>query len=393
MKNLKEAIKMEEELGELTTLYKQTVKTYKANDGIISKQEKVSLAGIRKQLVACSDRLVETKNVIISNEVENIASTTTTLLQKTNIDVEAAITIYQNSAINYAQQVEICVLAQIARERLAYDLFLCVADDSGISSNEKVALEKISSELVEMIPKVGEYLEIASEIQSGFIETQLKTSELNVRYGAVKTSIGVIDLDKNKQTNFRTTVEDYVEHLLDRSLIVNGDRNSTEQKQVYTFYIKAAQMINRHTIELRDVSTTIKAYIPNNKAQYVDEMKGLLAKESVAEMFKHYLIEWLNSSGHYVELYCSFTQAGMEYNIDKNAPQRLVIVEPHSGIGEFFGDIVGYEYEDAAVTKALVELGILKYKNAPITKAQLEADGLKIKVNYPLAVEYRTGTH
>lgn len=393
MINLTEAREMEEELGELTTLYKQTVKTYKANDGIISKQEKISLTSVRKQLVICNNKLVETKNVIISNEIENITTTTTTLLTKTNIDLEAAITIYQNSVINYAQQVEICVLAQIARERLAYDLFLCVADDSGISSNEKVVLENISSELVEMIPKVGEYVEIASDIQSGFIETQLKTSELNVRYKAVKASISVIDLNKAKQTNFRTTVEAYVEHLLDRAIIVNGDRNSTEKKQIYTYYIKAAQMINSHTVELRDVSSTIQAYIPNNKAQYVDEMKGLLAKRSVAEMFKHYLIEWLNSSGHYVELYCSFTQAGMDYRIDKRSPQRSVIVEPHTAVGEFFGDFIGYEYEDAAVTKALVELGILKSKNAPITKEQLEAHGLKIYVKYPLALEYRTGTH
>jgi len=393
MINLTEAREMEDELAELTALYKQIIKIYKENDGIISKEEKVSLISIRKQLVTCNDKLVETKNIIISNEIENIATTSTTLLEKTNIDVEAAITIYQNSVINYAQQVEICVLAQIARERLAYDLFLCVADDSGISSNEKVVLENIDSELVEMIPKVGEYLEIASDIQSDFIETQLKMSELNVRYKAVKTSIGVIDLNKGKQTNFRTTVESYVEHLLDRTIIVNGDRNSTEKKQIYTYYIKAAQMINRHTVELRDVSSTIQAYIPNNKAQYLGEMKGLLAKKSVAEMFKHYLIEWLNSSGHYVELYCNFTQAGMDYRVDKNAPQRSVIVEPHTEVGKFFGDIVGYEYEDAAVTKALIELGILKSKNAPITKGQLEAHGLKLRVNYPLALEYRTGTH
>lgn len=106
-------------------------------------------------------------------------------------------------------------------------------------------------------------------------------------------------------------------------------------------------------------------------------------------MFKLYLIEWLNNSGHHIKLYCSFRQNGIAYDIDYNNPQKSIITEPSSSIGEIIGNILNYDYEDTAVTEAFVYLGILKYKNAPITEKQLKAYGLKIQIEYPLDVQYR----
>ena len=152
--------------------------------------------------------------------------------------------------------------------------------------------------------------------------------------------------------------------MLDKSIFVDDSNSSSEQEKIYKYYIKAAQMINYHTIQLRDLSNEIMAYIPEDKNKYKSEMKGLLKKTPVAKMFKTYLIEWLNNSGHYIRLYCSFTQDGMVYDIDHSAPQKSIIIEPHTTLGEIGANIFGYNYEDTAVTDAFVYLGILKHKKS-----------------------------
>lgn len=295
-------------------------------------------------------------------------------------DLEEAFLHYQTAVINYVQQVDMCLLKQLARERLAYDLFLCVADDSSISPNEKIIKQSIASELIEMIPKVGEYLEVASDIGSQIIDAKIKSSEVNVRYAATKNSIALIDISPDSEnTQFSTTIQSYISFLLDKSILI-GDATSSEEKDVYRFYISAATMVNNYTIALRDKKNTIQAFIPKNKNNYINELPGLLQKTDVATMFKTYLIDWLNQSGHYIEIYCNFTQRGMEYNIDYNSPKKSYIYEPSLLL----------KTEDAAVTNALVSLGLLSRSNAPITESKIRNFGLKVNINYPLDVDYRT---
>ncbi|CAA6802470.1 MAG: Unknown protein [uncultured Sulfurovum sp.] len=117
--------------------------------------------------------------------------------------------------------------------------------------------------------------------------------------------------------------------------------------------------------------------------------KWSLSKAPVAKMFKSYLIKWLNKSGHFINIYCPFQQRGMEYILDYNNPKKTIIEEPHGGLQGFVADIMQTDYEDTAVTNALIYLGLLKYKNAPITKAELNAFGLKLPIEYPILLEYR----
>ncbi|MGH1337152.1 MAG: hypothetical protein ACRBFS_13595 [Aureispira sp.] len=293
-------------------------------------------------------------------------------------NLEEAYLHYQSAAINYVQQIDLCLLQQLARERLAYDLFMCVADDSSISPTSKIIKKNVASELIEMIPKVGEYIEIASDINSEIIDAQVNTSEVNVRYGAIKNSIALIDVSPNgNNVKFSTTVENHIEFLLDKTLLID-DVAIQDEGDVYNYYIKIATLINSYTIKLRDKSSEIQAFIPKNKNNYKSAMDGLLKKSSVASMFKHYLVDWLNSSGHYIDIFCNFTQKGMDYRIDHNSPVKSFIYEPG-----MFGS------EDIAVTNSLVSLGLLSAPNAPITESKIRNFGLKFRVDYPLDIKYR----
>lgn len=306
------------------------------------------------------------------DHVNNIATT------NDSYNLEEAYLHYQSATINYIQQLDICLLQQIARERLAYDLFMCVADDSGISPASKIIQTNIAGELIEMIPKAGEYIEVASNINSEIIDAKVKTSEVNVRYKAVKNSIGLIDVAPNSNnTNFLTNVESHIEFLLDKTLLIDNIK-SNDKESVYTYYIKVATIINSYTIQLRDFCNEIQAFIPKNKNDYESAMIGLLKKKSVASMFKHYLVNWLNSSGHYFRLYCNFAQYGIDYRIDYNSPKKSYIYEPGT-----FGA------EDIAVTNALVSIGLLQYPNAPVTESKIRKFGLKLKIEYPLDIKYR----
>lgn len=206
--NIEEIKQIEQELTQIKALYIETLELSKVDSSMLQEYRE-NLANLKNLIGECNNALIYQKSLLIENEINDITTLADTLLNSDDIDIDLAIVTYQNSAIAYAQQIDLCLLQQIARERLAYDLFLCIVDDSSISSKKKIMLENISSELVEMIPKVGEFMKIASDIQSGFIENKLKTSELNTRYKSVYTSIGLIDLYKEEQTNFKTSVEVY----------------------------------------------------------------------------------------------------------------------------------------------------------------------------------------
>lgn len=346
---------------------------------------------LRKELKILAKNNPKAQQLITAEEQRLLKKTLKSRATTTAPDVMKAYLHYQTAAINYTQQVDICMLQQHARERLAYDLFLTIAVDSSITPNAKAVIKNISSELVEMIPKVGEFLEVASDTQAAFVEAKIKGSEVNVRYAAIKTSISTMDIsDKKGVKPVAITIEQYVRFLLDKSLLVNAAKSNANKKQVHDYYIRAAILVNNKTMRLRDLSKKIQAYIPSNKKKYKAAMSGLLKKTSVAKMFKFYLLQWLNKSGHSITLYPAFTQNGMIYNRDISDIRRSLVVESLNILEKIVRGISIYDYEDTAVTQALVDLKLLKSKNAPITEKDIRAFGLTLPVEYVLDVKYRT---
>ena len=311
------------------------------------------------------------------------------------VNVSTAHVIYQNAVINYVQQVDICIIKQVARERLAYDLFLTIAKDSSITPNQKAVIKNIASELTEMIPKVGEFLEVASDTNASFVEARVKGSEVKVRYAAIQKSISQIDISSEKgRASVGVTINQYLRTLLNEALLVKAAKSAAEKKQEYDYYIKAAALVNKKTVALRAKVVDIQKIIPSSKSKYKAAMSGILKKASVAKMFKYYLIQWLNKSGHSFVLYPSYSEYTSRNLVivqdkDISTIRRSVVVESLTLTEKLLKMLNIYDYEDTAVTLALVDLKLLRSKNAPVTENAIRAFGLKMPVKYVLDTKYR----